>query len=172
VPSLGFDPRVVYAAGFNQAAFNTFVEANGLERGIIQDVNEQKSNWSQRWDFRFQQDLPGIPGVSRLVGDNNLKLVFDIENLGNLLNDKWGTDFNPPSNGQLAIVTADLVRASDVANLGIAGAPALTGDAPRTACVTEASCVYRFNSFRAQDDSFRNNANSVWRARIGLRYEF
>lgn len=168
------DARVVYGAGFDQNAFNSFVDQRGLARGEINDVNSNNGPWQQRWDLRVQQDLPGIPGVSRFVGDNRFKLVLDIENVLNLLNDSWGTRVNAPGNGQRNIVNADLVRAVDVANLGVNGAPALTGDAPRTNCIAASDCVYRYNSFlnNAAVTGFRSNPGSAWYARVGIRYEF
>ncbi|MFN7054391.1 TonB-dependent receptor domain-containing protein [Hyphomonas sp.] len=172
VPDLFGDPKVVYGPNFNLAAFGDYVRRNGIEQGKIHEVNSAAGTWNQRWDFRIQQDLPGIWGARQFVGDNRFKLVFDVENFGNLLNDKWGTIHNSPGNGQLAIVNADLVRRSDVQNVGIAAAPALTLDSARTACTTQDSCVYRYNSFSNQNVGSRNNAASVWKARIGIRYEF
>ncbi|MGA1342026.1 MAG: TonB-dependent receptor [Hyphomonas sp.] len=166
------DSRVVYAAGFNQTAFNNFIAGRGLQRGQINEVNSDKSPWNQRWDLRLQQDLPGIFGAKNLVGDNKFKLVLDIENFANLLNDDWGTFYNGPGNGQSAIVRADIVRAADVAALGVAGAPARNNDLARTNCLSEGQCVYRYNSFTAQPNAFRSNSLSTWRARIGIRYEF
>jgi len=172
IPNLSGDSRVVYGAGFNQAAFADYVTGRGIEQGRIHEVNSANSAWNQRWDLRFQQDLPGIWGAKNLVGENKFKLILDIENFANLLNNEWGTQYNPPSNGQLAIVRADLVRAADVANLGVAGAPALNNDLARTNCVNEGDCVYRYNSFNPLASSFRSNALSSWRARVGIRYEF
>ena len=171
IPNLN-DSRVVYAAGFNQAAFNSYIDGRGIDRGQINEVNSDKSPWNQRWDLRFQQDLPGIWGAESLVGENKFKLVLDIENFANLLNDEWGTFYNAPGNGQSPIVRADIVRAADVANLGVAGAPALNNDLARTNCLAEGQCVYRYNSFSAQANGFRSNALSTWRARVGIRYEF
>jgi hypothetical protein len=171
IPELN-DSRVVYAAGFNQTAFNNFIAGRGLERGQINEVNSDESPWNQRWDLRFQQDLPGIWGAESFVGDNKFKLVLDIENFANLLNDEWGTFYNAPGNGQSPIVRADIVRAADVNNLGIAAAPALNNDLARTNCLSEGQCVYRYNSFTAQPNGFRSNSLSSWRARIGIRYEF
>lgn len=171
IPNLN-DSRVVYAAGFNQAAFNSFIEARGIKRGSIHEVNSDESPWNQRWDVRFQQDLPGIWGAQNFVGENRFKLVLDIENFANLLNNDWGTFYNGPNFGQSPIVRADLVRASDVANLGVAGAPALNNDLARINCLSEGDCVYRYNSFTAQPNAFRSNSLSTWRARIGIRYEF
>lgn len=172
IPNLGGDSRVVYGPAFNQAAFANYVRANGLTEGRIHDVNSAESTWNQRWDLRFQQELPGIWGVSNFVGDNRFKLVLDIENFANLLNDEWGTFYNAPANGQLPIVRADIVRRSDVNNLGVAAAPALNNDLARTNCLAEGDCVYRYNSFSPLASSLRSNSLSTWRARIGIRYEF
>lgn len=172
VPNLFGDANVVYGPNFDLAAFGQYVKANSLQQGKIQEVNGAKSKWNQRWDMRLQQDLPGIWGAEKFVGDNRFKLVFDIENLGNLLNDSWGTVYNAPSNGQLAIVAADLVTRADVEANGVAGATALRGDAQRTACAAANACVYRYNSFNGQPNGFENNAASAWKVRVGIRYEF
>ncbi|MCH8490819.1 MAG: TonB-dependent receptor [Oceanicaulis sp.] len=168
------DARVVYASGFDLAGFNSFVDAQGLTRGQIHDVNSARAPWQQRWDLRVQQDLPGIPGLDRFVGDNRFKLVLDIENVLNLLNDSWGTRVNAPNNGQRPLVRSDLVRTDDVNNMGVDAAPALTGDAPRTDCLVASDCQYRFTRYDsgAAVTGFRSNPGSVWYARIGLRYEF
>ena len=168
------DGAVVYASGFNLTGFNNFIDSQGITRGAIHEVNSATAPWQQRWDLRVQQDLPGIPGMDRLVGDNRFKLVLDIENVLNLLNNSWGTRVNAPGNGQRPIVAADLVSAADVAANGIDGATALTGDAPRTTCLAASDCVYRYNTFieNAAVTGFRSNPGSVWYARIGLRYEF
>jgi hypothetical protein len=173
IPNLAGDSRVVYRTTFNQAAFRNFVEGRGLEQGRIHEVNSDESTWNQRWDLRFQQDLPGIFGAKNLVGDNKFKLIFDIENFANLLNDEWGTFYTAPGNGQRTLIEADLVSAAAVQSLGVNGAPALTNDAARTTCLTQGSCVYRYNTFITNNTtSNRSNALSAWRARIGLRYEF
>jgi hypothetical protein len=172
VPNLFGDDNVVFGANFDQAAFGEYVKKNNLKQGEIFEVNGDKSNWNQRWDFRLQQDLPGIWGAKNFVGENRFKLVFDVENLGNLLNDEWGTIYSTPSNGQLAIVDADLVTRADLTANGVAGATALTGDAARTACATAGSCVYRYNSFDGLATAFENNAASAWKVRVGIRYEF
>lgn len=168
------DAAVVYASGFDLAGFNDMIDSSGITRGEITEVHGLSSRWNQRWDFRFQQDLPGIPGADRWVGDNRLKLVFDVENVMNMLNDEWGTRSSGISNGQAAIVAADLVSVADVAANGVDGATALTGDAPRTTCLTAGDCVYRYNRFNANNGSTDrpSSSASVWKARIGIRYEF
>lgn len=172
IPEQGGDPLVVYAAGFDEADFFEYVNRLGVPQGEIHAVNSATSNWNQQWDLRIQQELPGIPGVGRFVGDNNFSLVMDIINFPNLLNDEWGVQTTGNSFGQLGIVRADLVEASDVALNGVDAATALEGDAPRTACVSAGDCVYRFNSFTDVDASRRDNLDSVYEIRVGIRYEF
>ncbi|MFN4183943.1 MAG: carboxypeptidase regulatory-like domain-containing protein [Hyphomonas sp.] len=172
VPDLFGDNNVVYGANFDLAAFGEYVKKNNLQQGKISEVNGAKSTWNQRWDFRLQQDLPGIWGAKDYLGDNRFKLVFDVENFGNLLNDEWGTMYTAPANGQLAIVAADLVTRADVLANGVGGASALTGDAARTACAVSTDCVYRYNSFNGLATGFENNAASAWKVRVGIRYEF
>ena len=70
------------------------------------------------------------------------------------------------------MVRADLVSAADVAANGVDGATALTGDAPRTTCLSAGDCVYRYNSYRDSDTAFQSNGASVYQVRVGLRYEF
>jgi len=172
IPLDGADPRVVYATGFDQAGFSSFVDAIGAARGSIHEVNSAQSAWNQQWDFRVSQELPGIPGVDRWVGDNNFSLVLDIINFPNLLNSDWGTQTNAPGNGQLGLVRADLVSAADVAANGVDAATALTGDAPRTTCLSANDCVFRYNTYSDRDTAFASTGASVYQVRVGLRYEF
>ncbi|OFC70769.1 TonB-dependent receptor [Alteromonas confluentis] len=78
------DPIVSYGEGFDLEAFNAFVAENGLERGRIQERNEQNSDWWSRVDFKFTQEVPG------LMDGHKGEIFFNIRNLGNLLNDEWG----------------------------------------------------------------------------------
>ncbi len=172
VPTPGGDSRVVFAPGFNQSAFFDFVEREGLPTGQIVAPFSRTSRWNNQWDLRFQQELPGIPGLGRWASENRFSAVVDIKNFLNLLNKDWGTLYTGPANGQAAIVTADLISAADLAALGITGAPALTGDQPRTVCTSQSACVYRFNQFNGQDTSFRQARPSVYEIRLTLRYDF
>lgn len=166
------DPRTVFASGFDQAGFFGFVEENGLPVGQIAKVHSRRSSWNNIWDMRFQQELPGIPGIGRFIGDNRFKVQLDIENFPNLINSDWGKVEEGPSFTDLAIVRADLVTAEDVAANGIDGATALTGDAPRLACQSQDDCLFRFNTFRERDTSFVVPEESVYRIRLTLRYDF
>ncbi|MAP48961.1 MAG: hypothetical protein CMH90_05715 [Oceanicaulis sp.] len=174
VPTRTGDANVVFATGFDTAGFYDLVNRAGAAEGEIMPVNSASGAWNQQWDLRFTQELPGIPGIDRFVGDNNFEFVMDIVNFPNLLNSDWGSQTNGPGFGQFTAVDADLVSATDVALNGVDGATALRGDDIRTTCTTAASCVYRYNDFRAagRDINELDRNDSVYEIRIGLRYEF
>lgn len=146
------DPAVAYASTFDRGGFEAYVA--GVPPGIHAPYSET-SGWNHVWDLRFQVELPGPAGLARFVGENRARLVLDIENFPNLLNDDWGRFDFGPNNGQAAIVRA-----------------ALTGDAPRTACRTRTDCVYRFNTFDAEPRTIASRSRSVYRIRLGMRLEF
>ena len=168
IPSDG-DPAVVYGSTFNRRDFEDYVR--GLPNGI-HAPNSEDTGWNQVWDLRLRFEFPALGVLDRLVGENRMSLVLDIENFPNLLNNDWGRIKTGPSFGQAAIVRADLVRAADVAASGVDQAPALTGDAPRLACRASSDCVYRFTAFDAEPRASASPSRSVYRIRLGVRLDF
>lgn len=167
IPTVG-DTRVVFASAQDEADFNAFIAAEGLEgfRGGFAPRNESNSPWTQRWDFRFTQDLPGIPGADQFVGDNRFQLVLDIENFPNLLNEDWGTQYNRGGSfGRVSAVSASLQE--------VATGEFLSDNEPAEFCQQATDCRYVYsNVVDADDIQSRNLNNSVYRIRVGLRYEF
>ena len=82
VPTGADDPFVVFADGFDSAAFNAWVDKQGLKPGM-QKRNGQYAKWSTRFDFRVDQELP-------MFGQSRARLYVKVYNLGNLINDSWG----------------------------------------------------------------------------------
>ncbi|MFT7138310.1 MAG: hypothetical protein ACI9B8_000725 [Sulfitobacter sp.] len=83
VPTGPNDPNVVFAPGFDQAAFFAFADEEDLGTGFTKR-NDYNAKWSYRLDFRFDQELPAfIDGVTG-------KAFVKIYNLTNMLNDDWG----------------------------------------------------------------------------------
>ena len=174
VPTGPNDPLVVFHSDFDaaeQTAFFNYVDGNKLGRGIT-EVNGGRAGWNTLSSFRLQQEIPGLPFLGNSLGDNNFKIVLDIDNVLNLINSDWGRFVNGPGFGDNAIITADLVSAADVAANGVDAATALTGDAPRTACQSASDCVYRFNSFNDRDVNSISRPSSVWSLRLGIRFDF
>ncbi|MBT8099567.1 MAG: TonB-dependent receptor, partial [Gammaproteobacteria bacterium] len=99
VPSGPTDPNVVYDPGFDQAAFDAFVASAGLSPGI-QARNSVHAKWSSRVDLSVMQEIP------LFADDLKGRLFLKIYNLGNLLNDDWGKQYDAQFGSQ------DVVAAS------------------------------------------------------------
>ena len=78
------DPLVVYGEAFDRAAFDQFIEKEGLTRGGIMRRNSINSDWWTKFDIRISQDFPGF------TKGHTSQAFLIIENFGNLLNDEWG----------------------------------------------------------------------------------
>lgn len=185
VPTAGTDPLVSYAPGFNQAAFNAFVDSHGLARGQIAERGALSSPWFSEWNLRFQQDLPFASfGIERFR-NNRATFVVDIQNFPNLLNNEWGRNYSSAAGnfGSLAVVTADLVRTGDPtfrplnsrnsasSNPSSSAAYDANFD-PAIVCATAGACQYRFNTFTNRSTGNEDLGASLYRIRLGLRYEF
>lgn len=79
------DGSDVVLDGIDEGAFNNYLRKYGLDkhRGEISPRNGFEGSWVDRVDLRLAQDLPA-PDAHRA------KLTFDIINLPNLLNKRWG----------------------------------------------------------------------------------
>lgn len=83
VPTLD-DSQVVYGDDFDQAAFNEWVESEGLTRGKINNRNSIDGDWWVTLDFKVEQEFMGF-------GEGQKgSAYFVIKNIGNMLNDDWG----------------------------------------------------------------------------------
>ena len=160
------DASVVFASAQDEADFLAFVNENDLAQyaGSIVPRNSARSPWVQRWDFRFQQELPGIAAAERWVGENRFALVLDIENFPNLLNDNWGQVVRRPSNGRVSAVSASLREVATGNNL--------SNNQPGEICQAAGDCQYVYSRPASQVFFNEDERNSVYRVRIGLRYEF
>lgn len=85
MPSGPNDPKVRWGSATEQANFFAYAQAAGLNRfaGQIVPRNSETSPWTQTVDLKFTQT---IPIYKRVKGE----LYFNVLNLGNLLNRKWG----------------------------------------------------------------------------------
>ena len=170
IPTGPSDPAVVYASSFDQSAFDSFVKKQVSGRGII-DVNSSSASWNTTMDLRIQQEIPGLKFLGNSLGDNNFRVVLDIQNFLNLLNDDWGRISEGPFDDENPLVVADMILASDAA-VDVDAAPALIGDAPREQCRSQSDCVYRFNDFNVNDTNRTDRSNSVYQIRLGIRFDF
>ena len=71
----------------NETKFWSIVNANGVLRnakGRVVDRNSDFSPWTNTFDLRISQEIPG------LFKGNKASFTLDLFNFGNLLNKKWG----------------------------------------------------------------------------------
>ncbi|CAM4192055.1 TonB-dependent receptor [Pseudoalteromonas byunsanensis] len=79
------DGHVVYGEEFDKAGFDAWVEREGLKRGHIQGRNSQEGEWWVTFDLKVEQEFGGF------AEGHKGSAFFVIKNVGNLLNDDWGT---------------------------------------------------------------------------------
>jgi hypothetical protein len=77
--------NVVYGDDFDKTAFDAWVEREGLKRGHIQGRNSQDGEWWVTFDLKVEQEFGGF------AEGHKGSAFFVIKNVGNLLNDDWGT---------------------------------------------------------------------------------
>jgi hypothetical protein len=164
------DPNARFANAGVEADLLEFIQARGLEayQGTWTPTYVDSAPWTQRWDFSFEQELPGIGYADRFVGDNNFKLTMDVFNVMNLLNDDWGTRVQGPSFGGETVARVDLIDT--------ATGNTIRGNEGDPVCGIDTNCVYEYQFLETDADGgelfFENTAASVWQVRFGLRYEF
>ncbi|NIA27899.1 MAG: TonB-dependent receptor [Desulfobulbaceae bacterium] len=102
VPTGIGDPIVTGDAAF-LGNLDSFIDSNSClkgKRGQIVARNSCRTGFINVVSLRLSQDIG-------FGGDNNLQLILDIENLGNMINSDWGRvdGYSAPSNVALANVT-------------------------------------------------------------------
>ncbi len=147
VPTGPSDPLVDFSMLSTQQIndlFNYFQEV-GLDQyaGGIAPRNGFKSDWWGKIDLRFEQQLPGLRD-----GDK-LRLILDIDNFTNLLNDDWG-------------VYREFVFGNSGHNAPIIES-ALSADGSQF--------VFTDVDLSAADQDIIRNV-STWKINFGIRYDF
>jgi hypothetical protein len=140
------DGEVVYTAADQRAAFDAYVDENGLSkyRGDYLPRNAFLNPWLNRFDIRVLQDVSQTFGRMK----NTIQLSVDIVNLGNLLNSDWGIQEN--LNGAENLLSrAGAVSATPNFNLN-----RVSGQLP-------------VNPFRNA-----SGFGTTWSMQVGLRYLF
>ncbi|WP_026462957.1 TonB-dependent receptor [Adhaeribacter aquaticus] len=148
---------IVFTAQQQREAFQQFINNSKAlrdSRGGYVDRNNGLLPWLNRFDFRLLQDVFTNIGQRR----NTLQFSFDVQNVGNFLNNNWGISqqLNGGSNFNYALL--------NVASVTPQGVPT-------------------FNMITVLDENnqtvlpttpFRNTFSTVttWRMQVGLRYSF
>ena len=127
--------------GIDEAEFEQFLEDSGLDRyrGEIAPRNAFTGSWYERIDMRFAQDVPGF------AAGQKGRFLLDIQNLGNLINSRWGTLEAVPFPYTVPVVDVNYDPA--------------TGR-------------YVYSNLRTQRLEQVNLPGSLWRIQLTLMYEF
>lgn len=120
------------------AAMNAWIDSEGLTRGQVTSRNQFNADWWVKFDLKISQQIPGF------MDGHKGNVYFTIKNLGNLLNDDWGT----------------LKEGAFVGNRMIS-----------MKMNDQGQYVYTgFNKNNAQQDV--KNYGSLWQIRLGVNYRF
>lgn len=87
VPTGPNDPNVVFGPDFDQDAFFAWVGKNGLNSGYT-SRNGTNARWSTLFNLSLKQEVPTF------VKGTKGEVFLNIYNLGNLLNDEWGNQYD------------------------------------------------------------------------------
>jgi len=136
VPDGENDALVTYAEGFDKTGFFDYINNTGcLTAGSISHRHACTSAWINRFDLHVSQEI-------KITGEHMLELTFDVENIGNMLNNDWGRaeSYTQPFN-------------APVVNVAIEDGK------------------YVYSNFTKPMPTVAK-IPSVWKAQLGLRYRF
>ena len=161
VPQITGDPDttdlnvglVSFDTAATRDAFLAAVKQFGLKENAIQEKGSFRNHGIDQVDLQLSQELP-TP-----IQGHKLKLTFDVQNLLNLLNDKWGIiDEYSDTNRVVSFACADA-----------AGVAVTSASANPFACNR-----YRYSSFQpASTQKILDTGNkSLWAVQVALRYSF
>jgi len=150
--TLTSDPLVKYKAGFDIAGFNALLQKTGLINyaGSISPRNGFKAPNYLFSNLRLMQELPSFPNGTKL------ELYLDVQNIGNAINNEWGTlgQYAFPYNRNIVTATNCQAVAS-----------------PASACAAGNGNFYQYNSYTAGAKSY-TFGSSVYQYKVGVRYKF
>lgn len=145
---------VTFANAATRDSFKAAVDRFGLPTGIVPKGFNRNPDVNQI-DLQISQEIPSF------FAGHKFRVVLDVQNVLNLLNNKWGVveEYGSTGSGQ------GNNRLVDVACATAAGVAAGTGSA---ACDR-----YIYSNFSSTATSRTiNNDRSLWYAQVSLRYEF
>ena len=144
------DSEINFVSDADRQAFWKFVDQDGYlknHRGEYAEAYAARSPWVNKFDFRVMEEFQFNVGSTK----HAIQLSFDIMNIGNLLNSKWGVQkVNTVSNGN---------RILKYENTNAKGEPVFS--------------MYKSNGeyLTKTYDTYFNN-NQCWQMQVGIKYIF
>jgi outer membrane receptor for ferrienterochelin and colicin len=143
---------VTFATAADLANFRRYASNFGLSPGLTKKYSN-KNAAVNRIDLSLSQELP------TLIQGHKLRVQFDVRNVLNLLNNKWGQVAEYTSGDGTSAIKLANVQCTDASGAVVAS--------------NNATCVgYRYSSVPTSVGKTRNAALSLWYMQVSLRYEF
>lgn len=146
------DSEIKFKTDEDRVAFWKFVEQDSYlknHKGEYAEAYAARAPWVHRFDFRLMEDFEFKIGKTK----HNIQLSFDIMNVGNLINSKWGiSKTNAPSNGNRILKYEGVTSTNDLTP--IYSMYKVSGEYP-----TKTYDTYQ-------------NYSECWKLQVGIRYVF
>ena len=153
IPKSRTDPTVLFTAAQQQVAYDAYIDNNTYlksRRGGYAERNGTAFPWLNRFNFSLVQEVYFKVGVKQMK--NTLQFRFDILNVGNMVNNKWGV-------GNVSTTSQPLT----ISKVDAAGLPSY-----------QLATQVLDNQTILLKDSFVKSItiDNVWQAQFGIRYIF
>lgn len=146
------DSEIKFKSEEDRAAFWKFVEQDSYLRnhkGQYAEAYAARAPWVHRFDFRLMEDFSFKIGKTK----HSFQLSFDIMNVGNLINSKWGiSKTNAVSNNGRILKYEGVASETDL---------------------TPVFSMYKVNGeYPTKTYDTYQNYGECWRMQVGIRYIF
>ena len=145
------DSEIKFASETDRLAFWQFVEQDDYlknHRGEYADAYGARAPWVHTFDFKYAHDFDVKIGSTK----HKLQLIANIENIGNLLNSKWGVAKQIPGTSNYQFKLLSVANAADVKK----------GAEP----------IFRMNTDLTSTWDYNHSYGQCWRLQIGVKYYF
>ncbi|MBR7618300.1 carboxypeptidase regulatory-like domain-containing protein [Phenylobacterium sp. 20VBR1] len=145
---------VTFDTAATRDSFIAAVNKFGLTENAVQEKGSYTNHDINQVDLQLSQEIPSP------IAGHKFRLTFDVQNLLNLINNKWGVfDEYTDTDRLISVACADATGA------------AVTATSPNPFACNR----YRYSSFQTtgtQRNLPQDIKKSLWAIQVGLRYEF
>ena len=145
------DSEIKFASETDRLAFWQFVEQDDYlknHRGEYADAYGARAPWVHTFDFKYAHDFDVKIGSTK----HKLQLIANVENIGNLLNSKWGVAKQIPGTSNYQFKLLSVANAADVKK----------GAEP----------IFRMNTDLTSTWDYNHSYGQCWRLQLGVKYYF
>ena len=145
------DSEIKFSSETDRLAFWQFVEQDDYlknHRGEYADAYGARAPWVHTFDFKYAHDFDVKIGSTK----HKLQLIANIENIGNLLNSKWGVAKQIPGTSNYQFKLLSVANAADVKK----------GAEP----------IFRMNTDLTSTWDYNHSYGQCWRLQLGVKYYF